>query len=256
MNFDAPEARRTYSDRAVDSTWRTWCTLNLDPLERDVIDIGCGGGIYSLAFAELGAKSVIGVDRSRQFIEDAKLSVSVAAATSFCLGSATDTGLPGESADIVFERAVIHHLSRCEQEHNAIEAKRLLRKGGVVCVQDRTFENVIESHPDYWIRSTLFETFPHLFEVERARRPSEREYAGILINAGFESVRTCSFPEIRRRYSSFSALEAEVLSRKGKSILFELSDDELGQYCRALRERSASHPLIERDAWTVWIGRI
>ncbi len=254
MEFDTPATRNTYSDRDVDSSWQAWCGEHISPVDKDVVDIGCGGGIYTFGFAALGARSVIGVDQSNQYIEQAQRSVQESSQVFFRVGTATQTGLPPANADIVFERALIHHLSPTEKLANATEAKRLLRTDGKVYVQDRTFENVEAALPDFWIRSALFDMFPRLLDYEKARRPPESQYSEVLEQAGFSEISTILYPEIRKRYADFAQLEAEIMARKGKSILFELDDAELRSYCDLLKSNSADHPLVECDLWTVWVA--
>jgi hypothetical protein len=104
------------------------------------------------------------------------------------------------------------------------------------------------------MRATLFEVFPRLVDFERRRRPARQAYRDVLIGSGFRSVRELRYDEVRRTYASLSALRSEILSRKGKSILFELSDAELETYCRRLEEKAAGRPLVERDPWTVWLA--
>jgi SAM-dependent methyltransferase len=254
MDFDAAAAARAYSDRSVDPAWAAWCRETLAPEGRDVVDIGCGGGIYSRGFAMLGARSVVGVDRSAQYIDEATRSAQGVPHLRFQHGTATDTGLPDGCADLVFERALIHHLGVPTQRGSALEALRLLRPQGLLCVQDRTFEDVQAHDAAFWIRSALMRTYPRLLDVERSRRPSGKAYEALLRAAGFATVEQRVWAETRRSYASFDELECEILSRKGKSILFELSDAELRDYCRVLREDSAAHPLVERDRWTVWLA--
>lgn len=254
MDFDAAAAARVYNDRPVDREWLGWCDEVLSPAGRDVVDIGCGGGIYSRGFAQLGARSVVGVDRSAQYVAEATQSALGVAPLRFRQGTATESGLPPACADLVFERALIHHLTEAERRDNVREAKRLLRPGGVLCVQDRTIEDVQADDPEYWIRSALMRSYPRLLEVERARRPSGEVYEEVLRSAGFAAVERRTWAETRRRYDSVDELERDILSRKGKSILFELSDAELQAYCRVLRHDSAAHPLVERDRWTVWLA--
>ena len=43
----------------------------LKPTGKDVVDVGCGDGIYSKGFVLCGAKSVLGIDSSEQYIEEA-----------------------------------------------------------------------------------------------------------------------------------------------------------------------------------------
>ena len=139
----------------------------------------------------------------------------------------------------MFERALIHHLTEPQMAANATEAKRLLRDGGLFAVQDRTIEDVQSDDPQHWIRATLFEVFPRLLDSERLRRPSSQQYRDLLIDTGFRTVRELRYDEVRRRYASVHELENEIRSRKGKSILFELSDAELELYCRRLEEKAA-----------------
>lgn len=255
MHFDSAATRRTYSDRTVDDSWNEWCVAHLAPAGKDVVDIGCGGGIYALGFAALGARSVVGVDRSRQYLDESTEAARGLENVSFHEADASRTALPDACADIVFERAVIHHLEDAQKRENAVEALRILRPGGVLCAQDRTLADIQTAHPHLWIRATLFEVFPRLLDLESARRPSKDGYSGMLREVGFANVETLPYQEIRKRYGSFAQLRDEILTRKGKSILFELNDDELRRYCDRLEEKSASHPLIECDLWTVWLAR-
>ena len=57
---------------------------------------------------------------------------------------------------------------------------------------------------------------------------------------------------MRRRYADREDYLAEIAQRTGRSILHELSDAELEQLVRKLRERLPAGPLLERDRWTLW----
>ncbi|MCA8928797.1 MAG: class I SAM-dependent methyltransferase [Alphaproteobacteria bacterium] len=255
VDFAAPALRGAYGDREVSAEWLAWCRAHLAPAGRDVADIGCGGGIYSRGFARAGAASVVGVDRSPQYVAEARAAGAGLVAMRFIEGDAAATGLPDASIDLVFCRAVIHHLSAGEQAAAAAEWRRILRPGGLCAVQDRTADDASADDPAYWVRATLFRTFPRLLATERARRPDRAAYAGCLDAAGFEAVTVATFAETRRTYADFPALEAEILARKGKSILHELSDAELALYAARLGEAAGAPPLVERDPWTVWLAR-
>ena len=139
-----------------------------------------------------------------------------------------------------------------EEFKNAVEARRLLRRRGILCVQNRSFEDVQANEPDFWIRAALFEAFPQLLEFEKARRPSASEYAATLSETGFSNIARRAYREVRKRYASFGQINEEILDRKGKSILFELTNAELQSYCDRLEAKHRSHRLIECDLWTVW----
>ncbi|MFX0211726.1 MAG: class I SAM-dependent methyltransferase, partial [Candidatus Hodarchaeota archaeon] len=66
INFQDKEDRYTYAKRQVDSTWTEKILEIVNPWEKHVIDIGCGGGIYTRAWAQLGATQVLGLDFSEQ----------------------------------------------------------------------------------------------------------------------------------------------------------------------------------------------
>ena len=254
IDFNEDRLRRTYGDRAVDNDWKAWCKSHLSPNAKHVVDVGCGGGIYARGFASLGARSVTGIDITQRYVEEAREASHEFTNLSFAVGSAESTRLPDNCADIVFHRAVIHHLTETEQRRGAVEMHRILRRAGKCVVQDRTVEDVVMGHPEHWIRSTLFEVFPRLLDIEQGRRPSTEGYFNVLREAGFSDVEVTRLVETRKRYDSFEQLREEILARKGKSILFELSDDELLDYCTALGEKAEHRPTIEADSWTVWIG--
>ena len=132
--------------------------------------------------------------------------------------SCLDTGLDSQCADVVFERAVIHHLTHGELIANAVEIHRLLKADGVAYIQDRTQEDVLAADPQYWIRRELLEMYPSLLKFEAKRRPKTEDYCAILKDCGFSNVDVLTFAETRKIYDSVDALAQELRQRKGKSI--------------------------------------
>jgi ubiquinone/menaquinone biosynthesis C-methylase UbiE len=250
IDFHHAANRRTYSDREADASWRAAVTGLVDPAGADVVDIGCGGGTYTRAWHDLGAATVTGVDFSRPILDAARESHGDLAGVSFRLGTATATGLPDGCADLVFERALVHHLT--DLAAAAAEAARLLRPGGVLLVQDRTPDDVAQpgsvDHPRGW----LFEVCPRLLAVEERRRPRVPVLAEALTDAGLGPVSTTSLWEVRRRYGDREEYLAEIARRTGRSILHELSDAELSDLVDELRRRLPAGPVVERDRWTIW----
>lgn len=254
MQFNSSETRHVYAGRKADAAWIEWSEKHLSPNNQDVIDIGCGGGIYASAFAEMGARTVLGTDKSSQYIEDNKKEY-LADNLSFIVGDALKTKLNENRADIIFERALVHHLSSTEQYQNAIECRRILKPNGILAVQDRAIEDIEDTNPKAWIRSTLIQAYPHLIEFEKARRPSRSTYLEVLKQSGFSKIEIIPFMEVRKQYHSFDSLRKEIMTRKGKSILFQLSDKELGTYCDLLDAKANTNNLVECDLWTIWIAR-
>ena len=73
MDFHDISNAKTYASRQAQPDWFDLMQSILDDrAPGTVADVGCGGGIYSRAWRELGAESVIGVDSSVQMIEDAR----------------------------------------------------------------------------------------------------------------------------------------------------------------------------------------
>ena len=74
------------------------------------------------------AAKVVGLDISPDLVEIAKQRAQVQGQTvQFVVSSAYATGLPGESVDVVFGEAILHHL---DLERAANEIRRVLRPGG------------------------------------------------------------------------------------------------------------------------------
>lgn len=158
--------------------------------------------------------------------------------------------MAAESADIVWERALVHHVS----DLGAVvdEARRILRPGGVYLIQDRTPDDVAQpgsvTHPRGW----FFEVFPRLLAIENGRRPVAKKLTGLLSEHGFTAVHTYQLWETRRVYADREQYLAEIRQRTGRSILHELSDVELNRLVEALRQHLPERPLVERDRWTLW----
>jgi ubiquinone/menaquinone biosynthesis C-methylase UbiE len=250
IDFHDRANRTTYSGREADASWRETAVSLVDPAGAAVVDIGCGGGTYTRAWSELGAGTVTGVDFSEPILDAAREAHGDLPGVTFCTGEALATGLPDGCADVVFQRALIHHLP--DLAAAAAEALRMLRPGGVLLVQDRTPDDVAQpgsaTHPRGW----LFDVFPRLLDVENGRRPTASVVTGALEGAGFGEITSTPLWEVRRRYADREDYLAEIAGRTGRSILHELSDDELAHLVEELRRRLPEGPLVEQDRWTIW----
>lgn len=254
IDFHAQQNRYTYASREAHADWASAIHSIVDSTGKRVADVGCGGGIYSAAWADLGAAEVIGIDFSEQMLQAATEKNNARSTIHFRKGDAVATGLSAESVDIVFERALIHHLT----DYDACfrEAHRLLRAGGDYLIQDRTPDDVqLPGSPDH-IRGYFFEYFPKLLEMEMGRRPTESTVRSALQDAGFESPRTMTVWETRKRYPTFQDLSNDLFGRVGRSILHHLSDSELGDLVEFIGRRIAPNTAItERDRWTIWYSK-
>jgi ubiquinone/menaquinone biosynthesis C-methylase UbiE len=251
IDFHARVNRRTYASRQADAGWADAIRLIVDPKGKSVADIGCGGGIYSRAWRELGARTVIGVDFSEQMVAAARERSAGLAGLSFRQGDAAATGLPSASADIVFERALIHHLK--DYGPCFAEARRVLTPGGALIVQDRTPDDVRLPGSPTHLRGYFFERFPRLLAVETGRRPTDAAVRATLDAAGFTRVGMSELWEVRKVHQNRQALRQDLANRTGRSILHDLDDKELGELIRHIEEHlPADEAIVEKDRWTLW----
>ncbi|GAF14549.1 SAM-dependent methyltransferase [Bacillus sp. JCM 19046] len=252
IDFHSKEVGTSYASREADVSWRQQIKNIINIRDKTIIDIGCGGGIYTKAFAELGASHVIGVDFSREQLANAAQTCESFKNISFQYGSATQTGLSG-TYDIVFEKAVIHHTNDITPFFQ--EAYSLLKSGGTFIVQDRTPEDCLLPGTETHVRGYFFEAFPALGEKEKNRRHSSNVVLEELHAAGFSNVQTLQLWETRKQYIDKKALLDDLRKRTGRSILYELSDEQLDQLITKIDQQLAANKTIhEKDRWSIWVA--
>lgn len=251
IDFNDERNKFTYTGRAADESW-TKAILSLDdPNGLRVADVGCGGGIYSRAWFALGAREVIGVDSSPNMISAASENCSGLSGVSFQIGDATNTGLSENLFDVVFERALIHHLADI---HSCLqEAMRILKPGGMIIIQDRTPEDISFPGSHEHIRGYFFECFPRLLKIDSGRRRTDEEVLSELSAVGFEHAESITVWETRKVYPFKGELLEDIRQRKGRSILHELNDLEIESLISFIDERIDNFSEIaEKDRWTIW----
>ncbi|GHO53304.1 class I SAM-dependent methyltransferase [Ktedonobacter robiniae] len=257
INFHASSNRNSYADRHADDSWKRFVSALVEIPGKEVADIACGGGIYSIAFAELGAAHVTGVDFSQGMLEAARAFSRDYPTISFQEGNALATGLPSASVDVILERALTHHLKIEELPIAFAEARRLLKPGGTLLIQNRTPKDCQLPGSATNPRGYFFERFPRLLEIEIGRRPDNETIQGALKQAGFTQIGEHHLLEHKEIFPDFEALAQNIRSRKGRSILHDLSDAELAELVAYMRERYQRHtgPIEETCWWTVWSAK-
>ncbi len=246
----------TYTQRMADRNWMELIRNHVKVENKRAADIGTGGGIYAMALADLGAESVIGIDISENMLKAAKQNCRDYHNIRFQSGNSSDSNLPDQSVDVLLERALIHHLRRPELGECFKEAARVLADQGVFIVQDRTVEDCGLPGSQEHIRGYFFEVFPELLEKDMARRHSVETVQSLLAEAGFDSVQVVSFWEHRKIYDSVKELQEEIISRKGRSILFELNDEQVHDLAERIAKRvQQPFPLVEKERWTIWFAQ-
>ncbi|WP_285396235.1 class I SAM-dependent methyltransferase [Lysinibacillus sp. fls2-241-R2A-57] len=252
IDFHNKGNQTSYTTRHAD---RSWVELmkELVPVMNisKAADIGCGGGIYSKALADMGVPSVIGVDFSEAMLVGAKENCKDYHNVTFKQGNALDTGLDDDSFQLVLERALIHHiqdLKTCFQE-----AYRILEDKGVYIIQDRTPEDCLLKGDDSHIRGFFFEQFPKLMEQEINRRYNSELVVAMLKEIGFSEIKEVKLWEIRNVYEQKEQLFQDLRERTGRSILHEINDEELHALVNYLdKSISKESNIVEKDRWTIW----
>ncbi|MDQ0272844.1 class I SAM-dependent methyltransferase [Cytobacillus purgationiresistens] len=254
INFHSEINGTAYSKRVADENWVKLVNSICDVKGKEVLDIGCGGGIYTKAFAEMGAARVTGFDFSAEQLLTAKKTCKDYSNIDYRQGNALDTKLNNESYDIVLERAIIHHikdLNLCIKE-----IFRVLKPGGAAIIQDRTPEDCLLKGSTSHIRGYFFEKFPDLIKKETSRRHSSEKVINELKSEGFQKIDEMKLWEIRKSNKEANELIADLKARTGRSILHELTDDQLEELVHYVTKQfeGVNHTIVEKDRWTVWIA--
>ncbi|MBM0066525.1 class I SAM-dependent methyltransferase [Alkalicoccobacillus gibsonii] len=252
--FDQLENQFTYAERTAHQEWIELILSKVKLEGKRVADIGCGGGIYTRMLAEFGPHSVLGVDSSKRMLEAAQEKTMSDTIEYVYADGENLAPLPDGSLDIVVERAVIHHLS--ELLPNMKEISRVLsQEDGVAIIQDRTPEDCLIEGTSTHIRGYLFECFPFLAETEKTRRFSDEAVQKAMMKAGFKRVERVELWETRSVYSTMNELAEDLQSRRGRTILHELSDEQLTNFVNYVSSKlPQDQEIIEKDRWSIWFG--
>ncbi|HDR3886464.1 TPA: class I SAM-dependent methyltransferase [Bacillus cereus] len=254
INFHDANNKYTYANRNAHISWQETINNIVDVQNKQVIDIGCGGGIYTKELALMGAKNVVGLDFSKEILQAAKENCNAFPNISFIHGDAHNIPYPNESFDLVISRAVIHHLQ--DVPTFIREASRILKKDGILILQDRTIEDcTIPGSPEH-IRGYFFSVFPKLIEIESKRRPKTTTIQQELQKYSLQVFPIQAHWEVRKTHDSVEALLQDLSPRTGRSILYELTDNELSQLLHHIQTALQNvSPIIERDHWTIWSAK-
>lgn len=93
-------------------------------------------------------------------------------------------------------------------------------------------------------------------KVENARRRSIEEVERHLFQSGFTNVTTLSMWETRRQYAGFAELASDIRERTGRSILHELTDEEIQDLIEYIgKQLPQGEEIVEKDRWTIWYAQ-
>src|SRR5579884_4063864 len=216
IDFHSSDNRYTYAQRQVDNAWKELMRSIVPIQGKQVVDIGCGAGLYTATFAEMGAAEVTGVDFSLEMLKSAGEQSQNYPNVLFKLGNALQTGLPSEQYDIVLERAVTHHLKKSELPACFAEAQRLLRSGGTFIIQNRTPEDYSLPGSHTHIRGYFQERYPRLKAIEVGRRSDSSLLVETLKQVGFQDIGVHHLWEIKDVHADVDSLALNLLQRKDR----------------------------------------
>ncbi len=216
------------------------------------VDLGCGGGIYTEALADIGFTSVVGIDFSTVMLEEAKKRCQDIEQISFQLGTTEQTGLPDQFAHFLMMRAVTHHLQQLQPTLQ--ETRRVLQNDGLLLIQDRTLEDCFHPGSVTHLRGFFYEVHPFLAQIEEQRRHSHAQVITALKTAGFHTLHSHTLWEPRKSNANLRAVQNEILERRGRSLLHHLDDEQLVQLWQRIEQPlvEIEWPLVEIEPWTVW----
>lgn len=96
--------------------------------DKNILDFGCGDGVYSIKFIEMGARSVVGTDTSPEMINLAK--DQKFKGIKFIKTTGNSLPFKDNQFDIVFSNFVFHHIKNLESSLK--EILRVLKKKGIL----------------------------------------------------------------------------------------------------------------------------
>lgn len=187
-------------------TKKAFSILSDLPERPEILDIGCGSGIQTLALAEVSNGHVYALDLNRIFLEDLnerarKRGISGNIRT--CVGSMTDLPYEKESFDVIWAEGSIYIMGFKE---GLTYWKQFLKNDGYICVSEITWltEFPSEKALSFW------NCYPEL-----AMKTVE-ENKDIISELGFDCIDTFVLPESAWWDDYYNPLEIRLEEMKGK----------------------------------------
>jgi SAM-dependent methyltransferase len=196
----------------------------VQPAGKDVVDIGCGGGALVRALAARGAR-MTGIEISEEQLAPA-LRDDDGCGARYLIGRAEQLPLDDASVDaLVFMRS-LHHVPVADLAGALREARRVLRRDGLVYVAEPLAEG------DFFELTRMVED-----EVEV--RAAAQRALGQAAEAGLERGSTVEY-EVRVCLPGLDALRARIVSvDPARAPRFEAREAELAEAFARLGEPGA-----------------
>jgi len=184
-----------------------------------IVDLGCGTGRYAYALAERFAAMVIGIDPSAKMLASARAKPSKDG-VEFCRASGEQLPLEDGCADMVFLSMILHHLK--DRSRTAEECRRVLRKGGRICVRNSTRDLIYPAH----------RFFPRTLTMLKSELPSRDEIIVLFENVG---LRLKTYQLVPHRLATNWPDLADRTAMRADSFLVRLPDAEFEAGMTALQ---------------------
>ncbi len=226
---------------------------------KDVLDLGCGLGGKTVAYAQLGAHSVTGLDlRSHSLqaaAEENRLHNTDPSTVRFCLTDAARMSFADDSFDVILSINVLEHVD--DLYFTLRECQRVLRPNGVMLFHFPPFYSPWGAHLEGWINFP----WPHLFFSDRtliqaAHRieTAHRRNAGYIPTAQVKWGELTRLPELNRVtvqqfHHLLSVLGLQVLEQKMLPLGYHYFAQPGPFHAQILS-------LLKRLAWTPFVREI
>jgi ubiquinone/menaquinone biosynthesis C-methylase UbiE len=181
----------------------------LPRLESDMrlLDIGCGPGSISIGLGKYVAQ-VVGLDQESGVVAEADERYAMASNVTFVTGSAYALPFSAGSFDVVYAHQVLQHVA--DPVALLVEAKRVLRPGGVVAMRDADYATMTH-HPRDPILDRWLEIYHAVARANGGEPDAGRHLLEWVTTAGFRnpvattSTWTYATPESRQGWAELWA---------------------------------------------------
>jgi SAM-dependent methyltransferase len=182
------------------------------PADKDIVDVGCGGGALVRALSDRGAR-VIGVEISESQMADA-VEQDDGRGARYLVGRAERLPIDDASVDIVVFMRSLHHVPVGDLGGALAEARRVVRPDGAVYVAEPLAEGdffeltrVVDDETE--VRAAAQATLAQAADAG-LERASTVDYDVPLILAGMPALRARVLAADPRRASRFDERSAEL----------------------------------------------
>jgi SAM-dependent methyltransferase len=179
----------------------------LDVRDRDVLDVGCGEGALVRRLAAAGAR-MVGLDPLPGALERARREDSSAPADRYVEGSAEALPFADASFDAVIFFNSLHHVPLASMDAALVEAARVLRRGGLLYVQ----EPLAEGSAFALLCPVEDETRARAAAQEAVGRAAQGQFVQLACREAVLTVRHADFDALRERILSVEPARAAAFA--------------------------------------------